>query len=850
MKRPVAYFCSELDADAWPDRCLDFRPSLAKTKKNRDFTQDAYDKFQRECQALRDDEAAFRAKGCKRMAHRQMPQGRQGARYGELVGPPRLGKDGLSYAARVSLPGRTPLFRRTQSPLAAPDKRQGAFALRREEEASAAARTRSNEERVLSILRREAGPDGRLALNRAGAERLLEQLDDLVIPERADALLAALGTRAERFFGPQQDEQGESTLPEVSRDLALQAEVLLSRTLATSLEGIEPLRVVSTDRGLHVEAGRRYRLLRVIVGDVDVGLAQILSEIGEASRRTTPDKMSDEARKKFYFATQVAFYRKLRRAMEELPGDVTFVFRGDNRELPVVVPRGELQHSKASAFVSRKRRPDYNRLTFLTLEELAAFLTKGATVQKRRTLRGRRLPPVTAARSNPMARPKFVNFPDYIDLQPGESRPIPADPLYCVYRKSGRNVHLLPLEAQFEITTCSRAQSWQRLNQRALSSSVTPRPPSPTLSQENPMARSRPNPPFDPLAELMAEYGPKARLGASQASLSPEFNDTYRASRSYGPYGLSDAPYGGQAMLPVNRRNPRHMARHYTGEPIDMNQKGLKWRDFVRAYGERRDTFIVPTPLASQKWAEYKKKHGIITDPKVAERLQSLKSRKARKNHGDMSETAPLSPWEHESEYELVRGAYGPGSEMPPVNRRNPRRNPAPEFTRYDDLSDAQLTFLSNTGDESASRELALRNPRSSGKRQKRQLQERVQAARAAIAREAEEMRYAQGSAGARARFEQEDRRREAERVGQYLAEQRSRDAEREAYLYNPRTRSQRELADARAYARTQMDDETARMMAEQAEDEKRDYVRRRVQLERKKAKGQYGPRHVKFGPR
>lgn len=778
MKRPVAYFCSALDADAWPDRCLDFDPSLAKTKKNRDFTQDAYNKFQRECQALRDDEAAFRAKGCKRMAHRQMPQGRQGARYGELVGPPRLGKDGLSYAARVSLPGRTPLFRRTQSPLAAPDKRQGAFALRREEEASAAARTRSNEERVLLILRREAGPDGRLALNRAGAERLLEQLGDLVIPERADALLAALGTRAERFFGPQQDEQGESTLPEVSRDLALQAEVLLSRTLATSLEGIEPLRVVSTDRGLHVEAGRRYRLLRVLVGDVDVGFAQILSEIGEASRRTTPDKMGDEARKKFYFATQVAFYRKLRRAMEELPGDVTFVFRGDNRELPVVVPRGELQHSKASAFVSRKRRPDYNRLTFLTLEELAAFLTEGATVQKRRTLRGRRLPPVTAARSNPMARPKFVNFPDYIDLQPGESRPIPADPLYCVYRKSGRNVHLLPLEAQFEITTCSRAQSWQRLNQRALSSSVTPRPPSPTLSQENPMARSRHNPPFDPLAELMAEYGPKARLGASQASLSPEFNDTYRASRSYGPYGLSDAPYGGQAMLPVNRRNPNggHAhARRNAGEPIDMNQKGLKWRDFVKAYGERRDTFIVPTPLASQKWAEYKKKHGIITDPKVAERLQALKSRKARKNHGDMSETAPLSPWEHESEYELVRGAYGPGSEMPPVNRRNPRRNLAPEFTRYDDLSDAQLTFLSNTGDESASRELALRNPR---------------------------------------------------------------------------PRSQRELADARAYARTQMDDETARMMAEQAEDEKRDYFRRRVQLERKKAKGQYGPRHVKFGPR
>ena len=53
---------------------------------------------------------------------------------------------------------------------------------------------------------------------------------------------------------------------------------------------------------------------------------------------------------------------------------------------------------------------------------------------------------------------------------------------------------------------------------------------------------------------------------------------------------------------------------------------------------------------------------------------------------------------------------------MLPVNRRNPRRmvrrNPAPEFVRYDDLSDAQLTFLSNTGDESASRELALRNPR------------------------------------------------------------------------------------------------------------------------------------------
>ena len=394
-----------------------------------------------------------------------------------------------------------------------------------------------------------------------------------------------------------------------------------------------------------------------------------------------------------------------------------------------------------------------------------------------------------------MARPKFVNLPDYTDLQPGELRPIPSDPLYCVYRKTGRNAHLLPLEAQFEITTCSRAQSWQRLNQRAPSVPVEPRPLRPALSQENPMTRGRRNPPFDPLAELMREYGPQARLGEHQASLAPEYNSTYPASGGYGPYGLSDAPYGGQAMLPVNRRNPRAMARRNAGDKLDMNQKGLKWRDFVRAYGEPRNTFIVPTPLASQKWAEYKRLHGIVTDPKVAERLRSLgKGKKARKNGGDDGETAPLSPWDHESEYELVRGAYGPGSEMPPVNRRNPngghaRRNPAHLSVSYDHLSDAQLTFLSNTGDEHASHELALRNPRSSGKRQKRQLQERVHAARASMEREAEEMRYAQGSANARARFEQEDRRREAERAGRYLAEQRSRDAERDAYLYNPRGR-------------------------------------------------------------
>lgn len=727
MTRPVAYRCSHLDENDWPDRCLDFTPSLAKTKKNREVTQAEYEKFQRECRRLSSDEGKFRAAGCKRVAHRQLAQGREGTRYGVLTGPVQRGADGLSYAARVTAEGKTPTMRRTQSPLAAPDVRQGVFVERRERRASEAGIARSAEATILRALRAAADSTGRLALDRPKAIQLLAQLGDAVVPARGEDLVAALGTRGERFFGAQQDEQGKSKLLEVVRDLAFQTEVLTSPTL-TALHGKALLAVNFADGGAYVGAGRSLRLRRVEVDGVTVEVASLLKELLAAARnRPPPDEDRDEAAaRRYQFAQQLAFFRKLRRALEPHPGPVTFYFEVKGELRPVEVPRSELQHSDVGTLVSRKRRPDYTRLTFLTLEELAAFLAGVTTLQKRRELRGRRLPPVTVARSNPMARPKFVNFPDYTDLAHGELRPIPSDPRYCVYRKSGRNAHLLPLEAQFEITTCARAQSWQSLNQRTLSTSAKPQPAASLNPQETPMARSRLNPSFDPLAELMREYGPQARVGAAQATRSPEFNSTYKASGGYGPYGLSDAPYGGQAMLPVNRRNPTAKARRNAAEPIDMNQKGLKWRDFVRAYGEARNTFIVPTPLASQKWAQYKQLHGIATDPKVAERLRSLgKGKKARKNSGD--ETAPLSPWEHESQYELVRGAYGPYAEMPPVNRRNPngghahaRRNPAPESVNYDHLNDTQLTFLSNTGDEHASLELARRNPRSSGRRSRR----------------------------------------------------------------------------------------------------------------------------------
>ena len=134
-----------------------------------------------------------------------------------------------------------------------------------------------------------------------------------------------------------------------------------------------------------------------------------------------------------------------------------------------------------------------------------------------------------------------------------------------------------------------------------------------------------------------------------------------------------------------------------------------------------------------------------------------------------------------------MRGAYGPYAEMPPVNRRNPngghaRRNPAPESVNYDHLSDAQLTFLSNTGDEHASHELARRNPLSPRKQEERRHKQEerrrkaalVRAARTSPEREAEEAQFAQDRADALARFKPEDWRREVER---------------DAYLYNPRSR-------------------------------------------------------------
>ena len=58
----------------------------------------------------------------------------------------------------------------------------------------------------------------------------------------------------------------------------------------------------------------------------------------------------------------------------------------------------------------------------------------------------------------------------------------------------------------------------------------------PQSSSETTMARN-----FDPLAELIAEFGPSARLGAELPSGTPEYDSTYPTSGGRGPYGLSTA---------------------------------------------------------------------------------------------------------------------------------------------------------------------------------------------------------------------------------------------------------------------------------------------------------------------
>ena len=251
--------------------------------------------------------------------------------------------------------------------------------------------------------------------------------------------------------------------------------------------------------------------------------------------------------------------------------------------------------------------------------------------------------------------------------------------------------------------------------------------------------------PEDPLNALMAEFGPEARLGRSLTHVSPEFDEVYPATGGYGPYGLSQAPYGAREMLPTNRRNPRKKK----GEP--SRAKPGSWNaDFVRLAERARQirssnamkdsegrpcTLKEAFAIARQELggdAFYKNKAKPSVRPASRPSLDS-------EGAPDMAANNPRSEWNAKFG-EIVRKAavvqrqrgcsleeafHRAFQEMKDIPRRHPRGHWAkkaktnPDVESLDDdmmrLAGPELVELSNRGYAAAAHELARRaakNPR------------------------------------------------------------------------------------------------------------------------------------------
>ncbi len=215
-----------------------------------------------------------------------------------------------------------------------------------------------------------------------------------------------------------------------------------------------------------------------------------------------------------------------------------------------------------------------------------------------------------------MAAYKFIDFSKYTSLAPGTWQALDGEPGMCVWRRKlppdrqGKE----PLERQFNVTTCRRAMAWANLEVRntLASEALAARANQTGQIAANPSGQTHPNEEnlmaFDPVAELIKEFGPSARLGEALPSGAPEYDSTYPASMNRGPYGLSTAAYGARSSLPVNRRNP-NPDRPKQSREANRKEFGTIARNLGRIQAQRKDATGRTCSLA-EAWAILKEQQG------------------------------------------------------------------------------------------------------------------------------------------------------------------------------------------------------------------------------------------------
>jgi hypothetical protein len=186
----------------------------------------------------------------------------------------------------------------------------------------------------------------------------------------------------------------------------------------------------------------------------------------------------------------------------------------------------------------------------------------------------------------------------------------------CVWRRKLRpdQMDKVPFERQFTVTTCRRAQAWSQLEERntIASQAIAERKTASTQAVSNPAGQPHPseeNPmAFDPVAELIKEFGPSAHLGEELPSGAPEYDSTYPASMDRGPFGLSTAAYGARRSLPVNRRNPKAKVAS-AKQTAARKEFGVIARKLESIQAQRKDATGRPCTL-KEAWAILKSQGG------------------------------------------------------------------------------------------------------------------------------------------------------------------------------------------------------------------------------------------------
>ena len=648
MSKKVPYSCDELEGKDLLE-CRDFTPSGTTDKRG------AYKAKQKECKDLADagDEKGYKAAGCKREGHIMVPEGRGALRYGypeprkpdwkPAAEVKELYPAGKPYVERLTAidPFETPLTARTQS--------QFLFSEETRLRAEKAQRRKKANDRMIEALKKEAQ---REVEEGSGLPQVplvpgkeMGWLEQLIREEKDPGVRKELRRRRrslqKRLKGrrktveadPERMRRGTGMqLPAVAYDAGLLKALgkQLGGPIAFEPTGFGDVNSTNPKSPIGIlgptgqvrPGGKRIETLSSGGKTVEIRelLRRFMLKLSHQPGLVRALTRPGEGR------GQQAAARAMRKWLLQNPGPEVVV--GLSGGKVVRIPWSKLQHSIVSPKADKRGPPDYKRLRNLTIEDLP----EASSYIPKKKRRGRRLRKLRKARTNPMTT-YFINPEDYTNLEPGDYVELPSRPGKVVYKNS---------KGELKVTTESRAIAWKEYG--AVAKEMKPlakvlrkdedvevKLKRSRINRKEPhMARRKKS--FDPLGELMKEFGPTARRGKKIRSGAPKRGG-----------GYSVGPFGARSSIPINRRNPKKRKSRKSRKPSEWN---VLFGKISRRASE----------IQHRKGCSYKK----AFDDARYEIAPNYHAKAARRNKGPQ--------WEQDL------GPYLDDRRYVPANRRNPKR--------------------------------------------------------------------------------------------------------------------------------------------------------------------------------